>query len=132
MKFMVSYDGSNVAQETLKVARRHASVWKAELEVVKAVTRDEPLKHSRIQKMEGELNQEITRLMPADDPPYNVQLLVGSLTVGEQLMQFAKDEGVEQIFIGIEKKSKVDKFLFGSTAQYVILHAPCPVVTIQR
>ncbi len=132
MKFLVSYDGSDVARETLKVACRHAEVWNAQLEVVKAVSRAEPLKYQRIQTMENELNQELRRLMSADNAPYNVELLVGSLTAGEQLVQFAKDEQVDQIFIGIEKKSKVDKFIFGSTAQYVILNAPCPVVTIRR
>ncbi|MEE4599851.1 MAG: universal stress protein, partial [Desulfobacteraceae bacterium] len=27
--------------------------------------------------------------------------------------------------------SKVGKLLLGSTAQYVVLHAPCPVITIK-
>jgi nucleotide-binding universal stress UspA family protein len=39
---------------------------------------------------------------------------------------------IDLIFLGIVKKSKVGKLLFGSTAQYVILHAPCPVVTVQK
>ena len=62
---------------------------------------------------------------------YEVQLLVTDLTSGEQLVKFAEDEKIDQIFLGIIKKSKVGKFLFGSTAQYVILNAPCPVVTVQ-
>jgi nucleotide-binding universal stress UspA family protein len=33
------------------------------------------------------------------------------------------------MFVGIEKKSKTRKMLLGSTAQYVILKSPCPVVT---
>jgi nucleotide-binding universal stress UspA family protein len=57
---------------------------------------------------------------------------VTDLTSGEQLVKFAEDEKIDQIFLGIIKKSKVGKFLFGSTAQYVILNAPCPVVTVQE
>ena len=68
--------------------------------------------------------------MGGDDVAYETAVLVTSLTPGEQLIQFAQDEKVSQIYIGIIKKSKVDKLIFGSTAQYVILHAPCPVVTV--
>ena len=77
--------------------------------------------------MEGEVKQILTE----DDPPYEVQLLLTDLTPGEQLVKFAEDQKIDQIFLGIVKKSKVGKLLFGSTAQYVILHAPCPVVTVQ-
>jgi nucleotide-binding universal stress UspA family protein len=131
MKFLVCYDETNEAKNALKVAQEHARVWKAKLEVVNAVIRVEPLKHSRVQKMEENLAEQVTKILGGDDPPYEVQLLLTDLTSGEQLVKFAEDQKMDQIFLGIVKKSKVGKLLFGSTAQYVILHARCPVVTVQ-
>jgi nucleotide-binding universal stress UspA family protein len=132
MKFMVCYDGSEESKEALKAARGHAGIWGATLEVVNTLTRVEPLKHSVIKKTEDKLEAEVKEILGGDDPAYAVQLLVTDLTSGEQMVKFAEDEKIDQIFIGIIKKSKVGKFLFGSTAQYVILHAPCPVVTVQE
>ena len=77
------------------------------------------------------MEEEVKEILAEDDPPYEVQLQLTDLTPGEQLVKYAEDQKIDQIFLGIVKKSKVGKFLFGSTAQYVILHAPCPVVTIQ-
>ena len=131
MKFLVCYDETNEAKKALKVAREHAKIWKAELEVVYTITRVEPLKHSKVKKMEEKMEGEVKEILAEDDPPYEVQLLLTDLTSGEQLVKFAEDQNIDQIFIGIVKKSKVEKLLFGSTAQYVILHAPCPVVTVQ-
>ena len=131
MKFLVCYDETNEAKEALKVAQEHARVWSAKLEVVNAVIRVEPLKHSRVQKMEENLAGQVKDILGSDDPPYEVQLLLTDLTSGEQLVKFAEDLNIDLIFLGIVKKSKVGKLLFGSTAQYVILHAPCPVVTVQ-
>jgi nucleotide-binding universal stress UspA family protein len=132
MKFLVCYDETNEAKEALKVAQEHARVWNAKLEVVNAVIRVEPLKHSRVQKMEENLAGQVKDILGSDDPPYEVQLLLTDLTSGEQLVKFAEDLNIDLIFLGIVKKSKVGKLLFGSTAQYVILHAPCPVVTVQK
>ena len=132
MKFLVCYDETNEAKEALKVAQEHARVWNAKLEVVNAVIRVEPLKHSRVQKMEENLAEQVKEILGSDDPPYEVQLLLTDLTSGEQLVKFAEDLNIDLIFLGIVKKSKVGKLLFGSTAQYVILHAPCPVVTVQK
>ena len=132
MKFMVCYDESNAAKSALKLAQKHAKILGAKLEVVNTITRELPLKHSKIQKKEDNLKMEVGELLGGDDVPYETQVLATSLTSGEQLIKFAQDEQVEQIYIGIIKKSKVDKLIFGSTAQYVILHAPCPVVTVQK
>ncbi len=38
---------------------------------------------------------------------------------------------LDQIFVGIEKKSRTRKLLLGSTAQYIILKASCPVITVK-
>ena len=132
MKFMVCYDGSEAAKSALKLAQKHAKILDAKLEVVNTITRELPLKHSKIQQKEDNLKREVGNLLGGDDVPYETQVLATSLTSGEQLIKFAQDEQVEQIYIGIIKKSKVDKLIFGSTAQYVILHAPCPVITVQK
>ena len=132
MKFLVCYDETNEAKKALKVAQEHAKIWKAKLEVVNTITRVEPLKHSAVKKMELKMEGEVKNILGGGDPPYEVQLLLTDLTSGEQLVKFAEDQKTDQIFLGIVKKSKVGKLLFGSTAQYIILHAPCPVVTVQQ
>jgi nucleotide-binding universal stress UspA family protein len=132
MKFMVCYDGTEEAKEALQTAQKHALKWEAKLEVVNSITRLEPLKHADVKKTEDKLEAEVNDLLGGGGPPYEVQLLLTELTSGEQLVKFAEDEKIDQIFLGIQKKSKVGKFIFGSTAQFVILNAPCPVVTIQK
>ena len=131
MKFLVCYEETKEAQKALKVAREHAKTWKAKLEVVNTITRVEPLKHSAVKKMELKMEGEVKEVLGGDDPPNELQLLLTDLTSGEQLVKFAEDQKIDQIYLGIVKKSKVGKLLFGSTAQYIILHAPCPVVTVQ-
>ena len=58
-------------------------------------------------------------------------LMIRGETPAEDLIDFAEDNGIDEIIVGIAKKSRVGKLIFGSNAQYVILHAPCPVVTVQ-
>ena len=54
--------------------------------------------------------------------------MISGLDSGEDIVEFAKQNKADEIIIGIRRKSKVGKLMFGSTAQYVILNAPCPVV----
>ena len=131
MKFLVCYEEADPSSEILKKALVHAKVWSATLEVVKAVSRELPIKHSKILEMEKEMEASVSKQIGDDNVSYNVQLMVTSLEPGEKLVKFAEEEEIDLVFIGIIKKSKVSKLFFGSTAQYVILHASCPVVTIK-
>ena len=132
MKFLVCYEETNEAKKALKVAQKHAKIWQAKLEVVNTITRVEPLRHSTVKKMEERMDADVKEILAGDDLLYETHLLLTDLTSGEQLVKFAEDQKIDQIFLGIVKKSKVGKLLFGSTAQYIILHAPCPVVTVQK
>jgi nucleotide-binding universal stress UspA family protein len=53
------------------------------------------------------------------------------MSAGEDLIEFANENKVDQIVVGVKRRSKVGKLLMGSTAQYVILQAQCPVVTVK-
>ena len=131
MKFMVCYDGSKGSKKALALAREHAKVWNATLEVVDAIMREIALKRSVVEKKEQALEDDIKAVLSGSGVAYEAELLIDTLSPEEQMVRFAKDEEINQIFIGIEKQSKVGKLVFGSTAQYMILKAPCPVVTVK-
>ena len=58
-------------------------------------------------------------------------LMIRGLSPGEDLVRFAEENGVDLVFVGVKRRSKVGKLLMGSTAQYVILNAPVPVMSIR-
>jgi len=131
MKFMVCYDSSRESKKALALARDYAKVWGATLEVVNAIMRDQALKHSFVEKTERALETETQKIMKGSDIVFETRLLIATLQPEEQMAQHAEKEGIDQVFIGIEKTSKVGKLLFGSTAQYMILKAHCPVITVK-
>ena len=131
MNILVGYDGSNEAKNALKLAQKHAKAFGAKIAVVKSVTRHHPLDHSIIQVAEEGLEREIRNQLNGDNNSYETHLLVDSHSTGKNLVWFAELEKIDEIIIGARKRSKVGKLLMGSTAQYVILNAPCPVITIK-
>ena len=132
MKFMVCYAEGELSTATLKEAWRHAKIWNASLHIVRTVTREIAIKHSRILEMEKELETAVSSQIEDQDVAYNVQLLVTSLEPGEKIVKYADDEEIDLIFLGVKKKSKVGKLVFGSSAQYIILNSPCPVISINK
>ena len=129
MSIMVAYDGSEASKEALSVAKAHAQAFKDEIEVVRAVEHSGDLEYADIDRLEQNLDKEIETLMNGDNIPFKTTLLVGSSTAGEEIVNHLALKNSREICLGVRRRSKVGKLLFGSTAQYVILNAPCAVVT---
>lgn len=132
MKFIVCYDNSDLSKDVVREAQKHAGLWGASLEIAKVVRREDPIKRSRLLEMEEQFESEVEALFKDVNVPYNVQLDVDDIHVGEKVVELAGIMDAEIIFLGIKKHSKVGKLLFGSTAQYIILHASCPVITVNK
>jgi len=133
MKILVGYDGSNTAKDAVELAKTHAKVFDAKVFVVSCVVQSHEVKTQDMDKMEEadrELNDVKSRFR-AESIACDSHLLVHDTSPGEGLVDFARDNGIDVVFIGVRRRSKVGKLLFGSTAQYVILEAPCPVVTVK-
>ena len=131
MKILVGYDGSNMAKAALELAKKRAKVWGAKIDVVNCMAQSRNLEYGDIRKVEQKLEDEVHHILNSEKIPYETQLVISSLESGEDLVQFAEENKIDEIIIGVRKRSKVGKLVFGSTVQYVILHAPCPVVSIK-
>lgn len=127
---MVCYEGSEIAAQTLKLAQDKAKSWHVGIDVVSTFKREEPLAPAKVKEMQQEFQVEIEKRFQRTMVPYEAHLLIDIYSSGEQLVKFAEGKNYQFIFIGISKRSKVGKSLFGSTAQYVILNAPYPVITV--
>lgn len=63
--------------------------------------------------------------------PYELRQLVRGHEPGEEVVELAEEVGAELIVIGMRHRTAVGKFLLGSTAQRILMEAPCPVLTVK-
>lgn len=130
MKILVGYDGSNSAKDALALAKKHATAFKAELIVVTSLTGGS-VTHAVEVEQATESLESAKKMIDDEGIPVETKLLVRGMTPGEDLVDYAKEKAIDEIVIGIKRRSKVGKLLFGSNAQYIIIKAPCPVVTVK-
>ena len=130
MRIMVCYDDSHAAQEALKFAIKHAKRFTAKIYLVTSRIGGKELDAADQKKAESGLEYG-KRIVEKENLECETHLLIRGMAAGKDLTQFADENKMDEIIIGIQKTSKVGKLLFGSTAQYVILEAECPVVTVK-
>ena len=130
MKILVGYDGSNVSKEALALAQKHSNQFKAEVVIAHSMVGGPEVPRKDFEVAENNLEYEKSRLVEENIPCESI-LSVRGLQAGEDLVLLAQEYKADEIIIGVRRRSKVGKLLFGSTAQYVILNAPCPVVSVK-
>jgi len=130
MKIVVGYDASDAAKEALKVAKKHARAFDGKIYVLTSVVGGPEGRAKDIFDAERNLENAI-KSIEKDGIPCEEHLLIRGMEPGEDIVKFAEDNQADEIIIGVIKKSKVQKFLLGSNAQYVILHSPCMVITVK-
>ena len=130
MKIMVGFDGSNVSKAALKLAAERAQAFDAQILLVQSMVGGPEVPKRDFENAERELGYQKSQLKKKNIGCESL-LSVRGLEPGEDLARLAKEQQVGEIILGVKRRSKVGKLIFGSTAQYVILNAPCPVVTVK-
>jgi len=130
MKILVGYDGSAVSESALDLAKKHAKAFHADVYIMTSLKQGPELKKEDIDRAESKL-EKVKMPFKADDIPCEPQVTVSVHSSGEDLVEFAERYNIDQIIIGVRRRSKVGKLVFGSTAQYVIIKAHCPVLAVK-
>jgi nucleotide-binding universal stress UspA family protein len=130
MKFLVAYNGTKESEAALEVAQTHARIFGAKLVVVSSSEGGKGEKIEDINKIKQDLDRIQLDISKAG-LECEVEQLARGLTPGEDIVLYAAENDIDQIYVGIRKKSRTSKLILGSTAQFIILKAQCPVTSVK-
>jgi nucleotide-binding universal stress UspA family protein len=135
-RILVGHDGSDEADAAFESALELASLSGARVSAVSVATPPEP---PTVVETEASLEaatkhfEEIFETLRRRADECNVDLdtrvLVGH--PAEQILRVAAELGVDLIVVGRRGRSGIRQWLFGSTSQRVISHAPCSVLVVR-
>ncbi|MBF0232572.1 MAG: universal stress protein [Desulfamplus sp.] len=130
MNIMVGYNGGEVGERALKLARDYALLTNAFVHVITSMEGGDSEKPSDIVQAEKDL-EFARKFMEDAGVKFLAHQSVRGLSPGEDIVLYAKENDIDHIFVGIKKKSRTQKMILGSTARFVILKAHCAVTSIK-
>jgi nucleotide-binding universal stress UspA family protein len=129
MKIMVGYYDLTLDSRIVSTALDQAKAFGAQLYLVTSMRVGENVPKTEFDMAEENLTR--GRQFFLDQGVDCVSRLVETtLETGEALVQFAAENQMDELIIGVRSRSKLGKIIFGSTAQYLILKSPCPVISV--
>ncbi|QIO25383.1 universal stress protein [Haloarcula sp. JP-L23] len=137
MVIVAAVDRSDRASLVVEEAEELAEAFDETVHVVHALTRsefldlgitsaqaEEPLDMEQVREAAADMAEDATDGLSI---PHESVGLVGK--PASEVVKYAKENDARYIVVSPRKRSRTGKVLFGSTAQSVLLNAPCPVVS---
>ncbi|MCG8635703.1 MAG: universal stress protein [Desulfobacterales bacterium] len=128
MKLLVAYD-SAFAGSMMDQAVKIAKAFDAYVYLVRTCSSEAG--EQDIAKLDHLLNEVRRESFKKEGIKSESRILIRGMEPGEDIVRFAEEREIDQIIIGVQKRSKVGKLMFGSVAQYIILEAHCPVLSVK-
>ncbi len=129
MSILMYCDGTEYMKKTISTVTKHAKVLKTKVDVVSSLSRGGDLEPQKMRKVRGFL-MDLKAAFEKEHVACDTYLLMKGNYAGADVVKFAEDHGVDEIIIGAEKKTRIEKLILGSVAQYVLLNADCPVLIV--
>ncbi len=129
MKILVAYDKNTSFANVIDVAVKRAKLGNAFIYLVRTCSEDSSAQE--IAELENRLKEILTDEFNEKGIQGEAHILIRGMTPGEDVVAYAQEKQVDEIIIGIKKRSRVGKLMFGSTAQYIILESHCPVLSVK-
>ena len=131
MKILVGYQGKESEKALLERAVKHAKAFDAMILLVTSMRGGKDVGLKEFTRAEEKL-EEAKEFFEKRGVRIETKLLESRLSAGEDLVKFSKEVDADEIIIGVRSRSKVGKLIFGSTVQFVILEANCPVLSVKK
>ncbi len=132
---VVATDFSETSQAAMKLGTTLALDTGARLLIVHVDSPDVMFSGDELDLLltpvDNPLAQQLLAHITPTDPrvPYEHHLLTGSAS--DEIVRFATEHHADLIVMGTHGGSGPWRLLLGSVAQYVVRHAPCPVLTVK-
>jgi len=131
MKILVCCTNSEENRSALAVAAKHAKAFNASVDLVFCISEKSEMPIGAKENAEKRLLEHVEEFFKPEGIECSSEVIMTTMTAGEALIQYAEKQHIDEIVMGIKHRSKLGKLFFGSTAQFVILEAPCTVVTVR-
>lgn len=118
-------------KKALEAAVEIAGAFNAKVELVSCITEDMRTPPGMAEQAEGKLSEYYNTYFKPAGIECTSKVILTTIPCGEEIVKHAEHEEIDMIIMGIQKRSKVGKIFFGSTTQFIILEAPCKVLTIK-
>jgi nucleotide-binding universal stress UspA family protein len=133
LKILVFCKNTEGNKKALEVAVEQAKAFNTSVALISCIADKSEVPTvitEEITEKAGELMQEhVEQVFTPAGVDCTSEVIVTTASFGEEVVQYAEKNNIDTIIMSIQKRSKVGKVFFGSTSQYVILEAPCKVLT---
>jgi nucleotide-binding universal stress UspA family protein len=123
------YDGTDHTKNALKTVKELAQALNAKVHVVSSLSAWTHLDVKIIDEMENGLDS-IKGIFEKESIPCETHLLIRGKNPGEDIIHIANKYQVDEIIIGTDRTSKIEKFIPGWFVNHVIDRASCPVLIV--
>jgi len=142
LKVLVPYDFSRHSQETLRFALARSKEFPVSLLLLHVVPSGEVESFAglgdspgetlsrRIEEARAELEQQVERIC-AESAGVEIAWRVVSGVPFKEICRLAEEENFQLIVIGTHGRTGLSHLLIGSTAERVVQHASCPVLSLK-
>ena len=131
MNILACYDGTKTGRAAVQLAEQHAISLNGSLLIIHIVDLRRLNSFQKTNRNREGFEGHIRKLLQPDGCRTDIHFQIGLDAHGKELVEFVKQNSIDEMVIGIGKKSKLGKIFSRATAQYVIQNAPCPVVTVK-
>lgn len=129
MKLLMYYDGTDHTRDALQTVRELAKAFNAKVHVLSSLSGWTHLDVKIIDEMESGLDY-IKGVLESECIQCETHLLVRGNNPGEDIVDIAHKYKVDEIIIGTDRNSKIEKFIPGWDINHVIDRAKCPVLIV--